>query len=160
MLLVQRSDIRIIEYLEREPDTTIAQTLELLSLIKRNITENKGITWGIVRPASPDVLLGTIGLWRMIPKHHRAEIGYALHPDYWQQGIMSEAMAAVLAFGFEVLKLHSVEANVNPRNKASCKLLEKHGFVQEAYFRQNYFFRGQFLNSSIYSLLTPEARQG
>jgi ribosomal-protein-alanine N-acetyltransferase len=158
-LLEQRSDARIFKYLEREPDTTIAQTLALLDLIKRNVTENKGITWGIVRPETPDVLLGTIGLWRMIPEHHRSEIGYALHPDYWQQGIMSEAMAAVLAFGFEALKLHSVEANVNPRNQASCRLLEKHGFVQEAYFRQNYFFRGQFLDSSIYSLLTPEASQ-
>ena len=159
MLLVQRSDARIIQYLDREPDTTLTQTLALIDLIKQNITENKGITWGIVRRDAPAALLGTIGLWRMIPEHHRAEIGYGLHSDYWQQGIMSEAMVAVLAFGFQALKLHSVEANVNPLNQASRKLLEKHGFVQEAYFRQNYFFRGQFLDSSIYSLLAPEARQ-
>lgn len=158
MLLVQRSDARIIEYLDREPDTSLAQTLALLDLIKRNTIDNKGITWGIVRQETPDVLLGTIGLWSMIPEHHRAEIGYGLHPDYWHQGIMSEAMAAVLTFGFEGLKLHSVEANVNPHNQASRRLLEKHGFVQEAYFRQNYYFRGQFLDSSIYSLLTPNAR--
>lgn len=158
MLLVQRSDARIIQYLDREPDTTLNQTLALIDLIKQNITDNKGITWGVVRQDAPEELLGTIGLWRMIPEHHRAEIGYGLHPDHWQQGIMSEAMVAVLAFGFQALKLHSVEANVNPQNQASRRLLEKHGFVQEAHFRQNYFFQGQFLDSIIYSLLTPEAR--
>jgi ribosomal-protein-alanine N-acetyltransferase len=157
-LLVQRSDTRIMQYLDREPDTTLAETMALLELIKRNVTDNAGITWGIVKRGTEDVVIGTIGFWRMIPEHHRAEIGYGLHPDHWQQGIMSEAMAAVLAFGFQVLKLHSVEANVNPQNEASRRLLEKHGFVQEAHFRQRYFFRGQFLDSSIYSLLTPEAR--
>lgn len=158
-LLVQRSDTHIIRYLDREPDTTLTQTLALINLVKRNTADNTGITWGIVRKDAPEELLGTIGLWRIIPEHHRAEIGYGLHSDYWQQGVMSEAMTKVLAFGFEMLKLHSVEANVNPHNQASRRLLEKHGFVQEAYFRQNYFFRGQFLDSVIYSLLTPEAQQ-
>lgn len=156
-LLEQRSDPRIMRYLDREPDTTIKQTTTLIELIAQNAADNLGVTWGIVRPTATQELLGTIGLWRIMAEHHRAEVGYGLHPDYWQQGIMSEALAAVLDFGFQQLKLHSVEANVNPHNTASRRLLEKHGFVQEAHFRQNYFFRGQFLDSVIYSLLTPEA---
>lgn len=156
-LLDQRSDPRIIRYLDREPDTTLEQTTALIERITQSATDNLGVTWGIVRPAAMQELLGTIGLWRIIAEHHRAEVGYGLHSDYWQQGIMSEVLAAVLDFGFQQLKLHSVEANVNPHNMASRRLLEKHGFVQEAYFRQNHFFRGQFLDSMIYSLLTPEA---
>ncbi|UOQ65758.1 GNAT family N-acetyltransferase [Hymenobacter volaticus] len=156
-LLDQRSDPRIMRYLDREPDTTLEQTTALIERITQNAADNSGVTWGIVRPAATQELLGTIGLWRIMAEHHRAEVGYGLHPDYWQQGVMSEALAAVLDFGFQTLKLHSVEANVNPHNTASRRLLEKHGFVQEAYFRQNYFFRGQFLDSIIYSLLTPEA---
>jgi len=155
-LLVQRSDARIIRYLGREPDTSLKQTLALIEKIEQSAADNLGITWGIVRPKE-DKLLGTIGFWRLIPEHHRAEIGYGLHADYWRQGIMSEVMATVLNFGFRKLKLHSVEANVDPNNLASRKLLEKHGFVQEAYFKQNYFFQEQFLDSTIYSLLTPEA---
>lgn len=156
-LLDQRSDPRILRYLDREPDTTLEQTSALIERITQSAADNLGVTWGIVRPAATQELLGTIGLWRIIAEHHRAEVGYGLHPDYWQQGIMSEVLAAVLDFGFQQLKLHSVEANVNPHNTASRRLLEKHGFVQEAYFRQNYFFRGHFLDSIIYSLLTPEA---
>lgn len=156
-LLQQRSDPRIIRYLDREPDTSLEQTTALIERITQSAVDNAGVTWGIVRSAATQELLGTIGLWRIMADHHRAEIGYGLHPDYWQQGIMSEALAAVLNFGFQELKLHSVEANVNPHNTASKRLLEKHGFVQEAYFRQNYFFRGQFLDSVIYSLLTPAA---
>lgn len=159
-LLVQRSDPRIGRYLDREPDTTLAQTSALIERIRQSAADNLGVTWGLVRPGEEHTLLGTIGFWRLIPEHHRAEIGYGLVPEYWQQGLMSEAMAAVLDFGFRHLHLHSVEANVNPNNLASRKLLEKHGFVQEAYFRQNYFFRGQFLDSIIYSLLTPAARKG
>ena len=158
-LLQQRSDPRIIRYLDREPDTSLEQTTALIERITQSATDNLGVTWGIVRPAATQELLGTIGLWRIMAEHHRAEIGYGLHPDYWQQGIMSEALVAVLDFGFQQLKLHSVEANLNPNNMASRRLLEKHGFVQEAHFRQNYFFRGQFLDSVIYSLLTPEAAE-
>ncbi|HEX8427291.1 MAG TPA: GNAT family N-acetyltransferase [Hymenobacter sp.] len=156
-LLQQRSDARIMQYLDREPDNSVAQTLDLIERIKQSATDKVGITWGIVRPDAAHELLGTIGLWRIIAEHHRAEIGYGLHPDYWQQGIMSEAMVAVLDFGFQKLKLHSVEANVNPKNAASRQLLEKHGFVQEAHFRENYFFQGRFLDSIIYSVLTPAA---
>jgi ribosomal-protein-alanine N-acetyltransferase len=157
-LLAQRSDERIIRYLDREPDTSLTQTVALIEKIKQSATDNLGITWGIVRPTD-DLLLGTIGLWRIMADHHRAEIGYGLDPAYWQQGIMSEAMVAVLAYGFQQLKLHSIEATINPNNTASKRLLEKHGFVQEAYFRENYFFRGNFLDSAVYSLLTPNATE-
>jgi ribosomal-protein-alanine N-acetyltransferase len=51
------------------------------------------------------------------------------------------------------MNLHSIEANINPENIASRKLLEKTGFVREAYFKENYFFNGKFIDSEIYSLL-------
>ena len=66
---------------------------------------------------------------------------------------MQEAMEAVLLYGFQKMKLDSVEANVNPFNAASIKLLEKNGFVREGYFRGNYYYNGKFLDSAIYALL-------
>lgn len=69
--------------------------------------------------------------------------------------MMQEALAAVLNFGFRTLQLHSVEANVNPGNTASIKLLERNHFIREGYFRENYFYNGRFLDSAVYSLLTP-----
>ncbi|HUM46715.1 MAG TPA: GNAT family protein, partial [Chitinophagales bacterium] len=88
-------------------------------------------------------------------EHFRAEIGYSLLPGYWGRGIMLESITAVIRFGFEILKLHSIEANVNPSNIPSIKLLERSGFVKEAHFKENYYFNGKFLDSAIYSLVTP-----
>ena len=64
-------------------------------------------------------------------------------------------MSAVMNYGFDVMKLHSVEANVNPDNGASVRVLQKAGFVQEAHFRENYFFAGRFLDTLIFSKLAP-----
>jgi ribosomal-protein-alanine N-acetyltransferase len=100
-------------------------------------------------------LIGNIGIWRIEKEHHRAEIGYALHPSHQGKGIMQEALKAVLDYGFHMMKLHSMEANVNPDNAASIKLLERANFVREAYFKENYFFDGKYLDSAIYSLIRP-----
>ncbi len=89
-------------------------------------------------------------------ENYRAEFVYALHPDHWGKGIMNEVAEAVIDYGFKVLKLHSIEANINPENIASQKLLEKHKFVKEAYFKENFFWEGKFLDSAIYSLLAPK----
>jgi ribosomal-protein-alanine N-acetyltransferase len=78
-----------------------------------------------------------------------------LQPQQQQKGIMLEAMVAALDYGFSLMRLHSVVANVNPANEASKKLLEKNNFVKEAYFKEDYFFDGRFLDSAVYSLLTP-----
>jgi ribosomal-protein-alanine N-acetyltransferase len=152
-----RSDDRIMQYLDREKLTSEAEALEFIGRYKKAILENEGINWGICLQNS-DKLIGTIGLWRFIKANHRAEIGYSLHPDFWNKGLMNEAMQAVLDYGFKTLKLHSVEANINPQNQASRKLLEKHGFVQEAYFREDYYFQGKFLDSVIFSLIDPATR--
>ena len=64
-------------------------------------------------------------------------------------------MKVVLDYGFNTLKIHSLEANVNPGNAASIKLLERNGFVREAYYRENYYYNGHFLDSAIYSLINP-----
>ena len=53
----------------------------------------------------------------------------------------------------EQLNIHSIEAVVNPENNASIKILEKNGFVREAYYVEDYYFEGKFLDSAVYSLL-------
>jgi ribosomal-protein-alanine N-acetyltransferase len=68
---------------------------------------------------------------------------------------MHEALKAILDYGFQEMGLHSVEANVNPSNLASIRLLEKNHFIREAYFRENYFYDGRYIDSAIYSLLNP-----
>lgn len=153
-MLVLRSHSDIMQYLDREPLHTAGEAALFIRHITDSLERNEGITWGISLADDP-LLIGTIGFWRLMKEHYRAEIGYLLHPDYWGQGLVSEAMTAVMNYGFDVMKLHSVEANVNPVNRASVRVLQKAGFVQEAYFRENYFFQGRFLDTLIFSKLAP-----
>jgi len=149
-----RSDSGVMEYIDRPLAQTPADAVKFIRVVDDLLTAGDGITWGMFLKGSPQ-LVGTIGLWRIVKEHHRAEIGYLLHPGQQRKGIMQEAMAAVLDYGFSVIRLHSVEANVNPANAASIRLLEKNGFVPEAYFKENYYYNGVFKDSLIYSLLTP-----
>jgi ribosomal-protein-alanine N-acetyltransferase len=65
---------------------------------------------------------------------------------------MTEAVSAAIAYGFNTMKLHTIEAQVNPNNEASIGLLKKCGFVQEAYFRENFYFNGNFLDTPVFTL--------
>ena len=79
-----------------------------------------------------------------------------ISPACWRQGITSEAMSAVLTYGFTELDLHRIEADVAPDNIRSKNLLLKLGFTYEGNLRQRYFFRGQFEDEYYYGLLKDE----
>ena len=149
-----RSDETVMKYIERPRAESIDDAIHFINMVNLSAEENNGINWGITLKGEKQ-LIGYLGYYRMRPEHHRAEVGYALHPHRQGKGIASEALAAVLEYGFRVMKLHSVEANVNPENTASIKLLERNGFVREAYFKEDFLWEGKFLDSAIYSLLTP-----
>jgi ribosomal-protein-alanine N-acetyltransferase len=106
---------------------------------------------------SPAVLIGSIGYWRLIKEHYRAEVGYMLNALLWRKGIMKEALNKIITFGFDELKLHSIEAHINTANTASAGILTSSGFIQEAYFKENYFFEGTFRDTKVYSLLVPHS---
>jgi ribosomal-protein-alanine N-acetyltransferase len=147
-----RSHPRVMQYLDRAPCKDLTEAENKIKEILELQANNDGINWAInVKPSTE--MIGNIGIWRLQKEHFRGEIGYVLHPDYHRQGLMSEAMAEVINYAFHTMGLHSLEANVNPENSASIALLEKHGFVREAYFRENYFWDGKFLDSAIYSLV-------
>ncbi|PJJ48322.1 GNAT family N-acetyltransferase [Hymenobacter chitinivorans] len=150
-----RSDEEFLRYIPREKQPELAQAQAHLRLLAELLASNQGIAWALCRPEQPTELLGTICLWNLQPEHHRAEVGYGLHPHYAGQGLMTEALQAVISYGFDQLRLHSIEAQLDPANAASVSLLRKHGFVQEAYFRENYLFRDKYLDGAVYSLLTP-----
>lgn len=156
-LFALRSDPAVMKYLDRPPAQSLDDALLLINTITDNLEANEGITWGIFLQTAPGELRGSIGFWRMQKEHDRAEIGYMLSPQAQGKGLMHEAMTAVLQYGFSGLGLHSVEANVNPSNAASIQLLERNGFVREAYFRENYYYNGRYLDSAVYSLLAPTA---
>ena len=148
-----RSDGTILQYLSKEPAQSLKEAEEFITRITNDLSTGDGIAWGIALKKDPEKIIGTIGYWRMQKENYRAEIGYVLHPNYWRQGIMKEAILKVLDYGYHTMGLHSVEARINPYNKASSSVLEATGFVKEGYFRQDYFFREQFEDTAVYSRL-------
>lgn len=157
VLFSLRSDAETMQYIGKPLMKSMNEAEALHAHYIQAAEANTGITWNICMKNS-DEMIGKIGIWRIIKEHHRGELGYMLLPQFRQKGIMQEALQAVLNYGFTELHLHSFEASINPMNAASRKLLEKNGFVQEAHFKENYFFNGKFEDSVILSLLSSHFR--
>jgi len=154
-LYLIRSDDDVMRFMDITKMNSINDSEKLIQSVWEDFKSESGITWGIVEKSSNN-FIGYFGFWRMIPEHCRAEIGYALNPEYWSNGYMTETVKTLVEYGFSKIKLHSIEANVNPDNMSSIKLLEKIGFKKEAYFRENYLFNNKFYDSIIYSLLEKD----
>jgi RimJ/RimL family protein N-acetyltransferase len=152
-ILFLRSSDEVMKYIDRERTKSIADARAFLEKIDASIESNNGIMWGITLKETPGKLIGNIGYWRLVKEHYRAEVGYMLHPSFWKKGIMKEALLRVIDFGFNEMKLHSIEANINPGNYASAMLLESTGFIKEAYFKEDFYFDGEFRDTIIYSRL-------
>ncbi len=151
-IFILRTDPEVIKYIDRTPPTEVKGIEDFLIRTDADTSKNIGITWGM-QLHGDNKIIGYLSFWRTIPENHRAEIGYALMKEYWQTGLMTEAVDAILNYGFNEMKLHSVEANVNPLNTASMQLLDKFHFKKEAHFTEDYYFEGKFLDSIIFCLL-------
>ena len=111
-------------------------------------------TWAMVRRGDR-ALLGAIALG-ITPRHRRGELGYWLGVRYWNQGFTSEAARRVVAFGFEALALHRIEAAHYPRNPASGKVMRKAGLTYEGTLR-DYVLKGdRFEDVAIYAILRAD----
>lgn len=150
-----RSDPTVMEFVDSVYITSETQALEKIRNLLNDFTDRNGINW-VITDKSTNQFMGYIGFWRLMKEHVRAEIGYALAPEFWSKGYMYEAAMTILNFGFQNFTLHSVEANVNIDNQRSITLLKKLGFVKEAHFRENYLFKCKFLDSIIFSLLESD----
>ncbi len=154
-LFFLRSDESVMKYIDRPRAKTAEDIFLFVEKVNNNLANNDGILWGITIKDDP-TLIGSIGFHYLMKENYRAEIGYVMHPSQHGKGIMQEAARAVLDHGFNIMGLHSVEAHINPENAASAKMLERIGFVREAYFKENYFWDGRFLDSVVYSLIKQD----
>ncbi|AFD06470.1 GNAT family N-acetyltransferase [Solitalea canadensis] len=150
-----RSNEAIMRFIKRPRAKTVNDAKTWIDTILNSFKNNEGITWAITLKDAPDIFIGSVGFWRIIKEHHRAEIGYMLHADYWGKGIIKEATEATIEYGFKQLNFHSIEAHIDPENIASGKLLEKTGFTKEAFHKDNFYFEGKFYDTEIYSLINP-----
>ncbi|NMA60422.1 MAG: GNAT family N-acetyltransferase [Firmicutes bacterium] len=113
---------------------TVAEGRGFVRFFKTGYQEEQSIRWGItLKPY--DKVIGTCG-FSDFDHFSRAELGYELAEQYWHQGIMNEALRAIIPFGFKEIEMHRIQASVFPDNAASIKLLEKLGFQKEGLLRE------------------------
>ena len=147
-----RGNPETMKFVPRPLVTNVEQAMEHFKMIDDKIEHNIGINWAITLKGNPK-LIGIIGHYRIQPENYRSEIGYMILPEYNGQGFVPEAIKALLIYGFDDLQMHSIEAVIDPENKASERVLQKSGFVKEAHFIENEYYNGKFYDSVIYSLL-------
>ena len=127
MILFLRSDERVNQYVKRPRSNTLEEATAFIQKIHGGIQEKVWLFWGIALKDNPE-LIGTICLWNFSKDQTMAEVGYDLHPEFQRMGIMNEALQCVLNFGFEILKLTTIEAYTHQKNEASKKLLMNNNF--------------------------------
>lgn len=152
--LVMRSDPEVMRHVNRPMATTLEEAQAWLELISARTAANESVHWAITRKGE-DRFMGLIGLWRLVKEHHYGELGYTVMREHWGRGYTSEAIGAVVDFGFRTLGLHRVEAITRPQNAASMRVLEKNGFVREGLMRGNILWNGVFQDSVYFGRLAP-----
>jgi ribosomal-protein-alanine N-acetyltransferase len=115
-----------------------------------------GIRWGIALKDRPDIIIGSCGYYHLNRAFRSAEMGYDLHPAFWRQGFMTEALTAAIDHGFSdryFFRLNRVEALTYLQHEASVGLLKKLGFQEEGIRREYGYWKGQFHDLRSFSLL-------
>lgn len=151
-LFEMRSDPEVMQYIPRPLAKSLEDMHDFVRMLDGFASRNERINWAIEWKESGRVV-GMAGFVNIKPEHDRAEVGYSLTRSWHRKGIMREALQAILQYGFETMKLHSVEAIIDEENIASGNLLEDGGFRKEAHFIEDFFSNGRFRNSVFYGLL-------
>lgn len=146
------ADTDVMRYWSRPPMATRGEAEGLIAEIEDAFAQRTMLNW-MLTTRSDDTVIGTCTLFRFEPRHRRAEVGYALRSDCWSRGLAAEATTLALDWAFRALALHRVEADIDPRNEGSRKLLERLGFVSEGLLRQRYFLGDEISDTELFGLL-------
>jgi ribosomal-protein-alanine N-acetyltransferase len=149
------ADPDVMRYWSRPPMTTRGEAEGLIVEIDEGFAQRTHLNW-VVAKRQDDAVVGTCTLFRFEPRHRRAEIGYSLRSDHWGRGLAAEAVSLALDWAFRALALHRVEADIDPRNAGSRKLLERLGFASEGVLRERYFVGDEISDTELFGLLASD----
>jgi ribosomal-protein-alanine N-acetyltransferase len=132
------SDPEVAKWFFEEPFTRMEQVDEIIQAFSQEFEQGEGLTWAIALKGSGE-FVGTCG-YGEVEVGSRGEIGFDLAKDYWGQGLMSEALGAIVEYGFDVLGLDKVEAHTYSANARAIRLLKKLGFQLERVGDDSHYF--------------------
>ncbi len=101
-------------------------------------------------------VIGTIGFITVDYDNSCGEIGYSLKYECWNRGFMTEALSAMLDFGFNKLYLNRIEGMFDVTNPASGRVMEKCGMKKEGILRRKFYNKGKFIDVEMWSILSDE----
>jgi ribosomal-protein-alanine N-acetyltransferase len=130
-ILFLRSHPKILEFINIRKASSLKDARAYIQMINKGIIKNESILWGMTLQENAKKVIGTICLWNISKEQNRAEIGYVLHPAFQGKGIMQEAVEKVIDYGFKTMNLDTIEADLDPENVRSVRLLERNNFTFE-----------------------------
>ncbi len=142
-------------YLVWHPHKSVEDTYAYIDFTKKMFENREWIVLGIEFKENKK-FVGTIDIRGWNSVHNCAEIGYVLSMDYWNKGIASEALRAVIGFCFDELEMNRVEAHCEEENTASERVMEKCGMKYEGALRQKVFIKDKYRTMKMYSILKNE----
>ena len=149
------SDPEVMRYWSSPPLPSTEAARRLLEEIHEYFRQQTLFQWGIAR-REDDRVIGTCTLFHLDKDNRRAEVGFALGREHWRQGYAREALTALFDFAFGEWNLHRLEADVDPRNAASLRALERLGFQREGYLRERWHVGGETQDAVFLGLLRWE----
>lgn len=149
------SNADVMRYWSTPPMTDPAQAEKKIADALDAYCSELHLLYGIERTADK-TFIGTCTLFNINAQNRRADIGYALGRPNWGAGFMHEALSALVGYAFGAMNLLRLEADIDPRNLASAKTLDRLGFQREGYLRERWIVNGEVSDSILYGLLSRD----
>ena len=149
------SDARVMRYWSSGPLANREAAAAMQREIAKNNLNDTVWKWGLAL-RDTNTLIGTVTLFNLSISNGRAEIGYAMGSAHWGKGYMNEALTALIVHAFDVRNFRRLEADVDPRNTASIRTLERLGFQREGFLRERWHVGGELQDAFFYGLLKRE----
>jgi RimJ/RimL family protein N-acetyltransferase len=104
-------------------------------------------------------LIGEVAFKNIKLINRKAELNIIIKKEYRNKGYAKEALSEMIEYGFRNLNFHRLEAEVYEYNKASMRLVENIGFVNEGELREAKYHNGKYHSIMRYGLLKNEWRK-
>ena len=108
--------------------------------------------------ATDQQFIGLIGMRPGKEKYNKTEVWFKFHYHFWNKGYGTEALKRIIAFGFDELKLHRIEAGCATENIGSVNVMEKAGMIREAHTRQLLPLKSGWADNYGYAILSTDKR--
>lgn len=137
------------------PPSTVEGFERFIAWTHRRREAGQYVCFAVV-PRGSDTAVGLFQIRALDPSFLNAEWGFAIDSTYWGTGAFLEGADLVLAFAFDTLRAHRLEARASVRNGRGNAALRKLGAVQEALLRQSFLRDGEYHDQVLWTILRDD----